>query len=391
MEMSGNSPNGKAQLFRKGMIQRSWTFKNGVETGRLTLYRNGLVDREIDWSEIDKMDKSQDDVIIRSFIFSGDGRRLLEESINGDGMVIYVGEYEPESNLRHGKGIEYDETTGVEKLVGYYQNGQLVHIIQEFELVTHRGRVNEKEPRQEMQMIEYGGDISENNVLDSTTRLPIYCGGYTFDEWSFTFVRDGLGRCIDSRSGICMSIATWQFGKELSEDKPVYFAERDERNNEIILSLQLMRDCEKKVSIIPELDYCIDLFVENLSFSDHFLTNQWEISMENITMMLSYLPKLKSIVIGYGSCSCVGRLIIQGLVNLQSIAIGKQAFRGNGNLLMHSLFRVKDCPNLKTMVFGDESFVGYEKFEVRNTPSLTQIKFGNDCFLRVNDFVLKGA
>ena len=104
--------------------------KNGKRIGRLTKYNNGMVDRVLFWNHIEE---SINTGILRSIINDVSGKELMEETVIGTGIVIYRGEYFGSRYERRGFGIEYDEMTGKEKRCGYYVNGELRHLHQEFE------------------------------------------------------------------------------------------------------------------------------------------------------------------------------------------------------------------------------------------------------------------
>ena len=138
MEVDENGvKNGQAQLFDKGILQLSWMMKNGKREGELTVYKKGVVDRVIRWDDLRKADKEGDDYRLRAIVNDESGKELLEEMIVGSGIVVYRGEFDSESRKREGFGIEYDEESGVEKRSGYFKNGKLVHVCQEFRKVKN--------------------------------------------------------------------------------------------------------------------------------------------------------------------------------------------------------------------------------------------------------------
>ena len=68
---------------------------------------------------------------------------------------------------------------------------------------------NVKNGNNEMEMIEYGGEMDENNVNDYLNCCPIYIGDYAFDGNQFRFVRSGIGNVLNEFSGICDWIGEW--------------------------------------------------------------------------------------------------------------------------------------------------------------------------------------
>ena len=55
MEVDENEiENGMAQLFKNGVIQLSWRMVKGKRDGKLTIYKNGVVDRMTTWESFEK-------------------------------------------------------------------------------------------------------------------------------------------------------------------------------------------------------------------------------------------------------------------------------------------------------------------------------------------------
>ena len=199
MEVDENGvENGKAQLFDRGILQLSWMMKNGKREGELTVYKKGVVDRVMRWDDLREAGKEGDDYRLRAIVNDESGKELLEEMIVGSGIVVYRGEFDGESRKREGFGIEYDEESGLEKRSGYFHNGKLVHVCQEFRKVKDEDSNNTK-----MEMIEYGGEKDENNVNDYLNCCPVYIGDYAFDAKQFRFIRSGVGNVLNEFSGIC--------------------------------------------------------------------------------------------------------------------------------------------------------------------------------------------
>ena len=199
MEVDENGvENGQAQLFDRGILQLSWMMKNGKREGELTVYKKGAVDRVMRWDDLREAGKEGDDYRLRAIVNDESGKELLEEMIVGSGIVVYRGEFDGESRKREGFGIEYDEESGLEKRSGYFKNGKLVHVCQEFRKVKDEDSNNTK-----MEMIEYGGEKDENNVNDYLKCCPIYIGDYAFDAKQFRFIHSGVGNVLNELSGIC--------------------------------------------------------------------------------------------------------------------------------------------------------------------------------------------
>ena len=127
MELVDGIPHGKAQLFKRGVLQLSWQMNHGNREGEFTIYRDGVIERVMRWSDL----INNADTVI-SIINYWSGKRLLEEADARSGIITYRGEFNHEYE-HHGFGIVYDEQIGIEKYTGYFVDGNLVHLCQEFE------------------------------------------------------------------------------------------------------------------------------------------------------------------------------------------------------------------------------------------------------------------
>ena len=114
------------------------------------------------------------------------------------GHLLYHGEYN-EKQTREGWGIEYDEESGSEVVEGIWSRGRLIEVIRCFNGDT-------------MTELKRNGSDS----LDPTKRIPIYMGGFRYDEDNETFVREGKGCLIDEKSGIATRECEWKDGVEVS-------------------------------------------------------------------------------------------------------------------------------------------------------------------------------
>lgn len=197
MEVEKGVENGKAMLFKKGILQMSWKMRNGEREGELTVYKKGIVDRILRWDDLDTKSGT-----IRAVVNDECGRKLLEEAKIDSGVVVYRGEFDQSNYKRDGFGIEYDKTSGVEKRCGYYRDDNLVHLHQEFELVSDESETL-------MEMTEYDGKKEDDNVSDCLSLHPVYVGSYVFDAKKFKFRRSGSGNVMNKNSGICERVCMW--------------------------------------------------------------------------------------------------------------------------------------------------------------------------------------
>ena len=206
MEVDENgTKNGMAHLFKNGVLQMSWRMVNGKREGKLTIYKNGVVDRMTTWESFEK------DIILE-VVNDESGKRLLVEKVKLSGVMTYRGEYDHVTLNKSGWGIEYDEN-GLEKHVGYFEKDELIHIKQAFM------KAEEGEESGKIMMIEYAGDVKEDNVKNVLNRRPIYMGGYAFNKKKNEFIRTGVGYEINELSGICDRISEWdENGEKKTKD-----------------------------------------------------------------------------------------------------------------------------------------------------------------------------
>ena len=111
-------------------------------------------------------------------------------------VVIYRGGFD--SNYeRHGHGVEFDRKTGIESFEGVWEHGRLIRVLKEFD-----GK----------EMTEF---VESNDNLDVATRVPIYIGGYSYNEESGTYNRNGVGYLIDISTRIANRECIWEDGVEV--------------------------------------------------------------------------------------------------------------------------------------------------------------------------------
>ena len=107
-------------------------------------------------------------------------------------------------------------------------------------------------------------------------------------------------------------------------------------------------------------------------------------------LKLSWLVRLKRVVIGK---SCFGKVRVfelDGLSELERVVIGQQSFRIGGDERSDGSCRIVNCPRLKSIQIGHWSFSDYHSFEMSNLPSLHFIGIGVECFSYAPSFSLTG-
>ena len=386
MEIDGNGvENGIAQLFKKGVIQMFWNMKNGKREGVLTLYKKGLVDRLIRWDDMQEADKQGSDYHLHVIVKSMDGKELLEEMIVGSGIVVYRGEFDSESRKREGFGIEYDEESGLEKRSGYFRNGKLVHLCQEFEQVKNDqddGKGNK------MEMIEYGGEKDEDNVDNIFKRLPVYVGDYVFDAKQSRFIRSGMGNVLNEYCGTCDHVSEWNEKGEENKSSILPIAERDKGYNPMNLR-DVVRFDEDKI-LCADLNIWCRPDIKEFKIT-HSQYNGGNVNESVIKLWITDLSQLIRIEIGNNCFTNVREFVIDGLESLENMKIGEKCFRiGDDRERDDGVCRIKNCPKLRKVEIGNDSYQEFKSFELVDVNSLESIDFGNNCF-SYSDFSIKGS
>ena len=186
------SDNGDVFLYENNVLKQSWKEnENGKKSEEFIRYKNGRVDFSQRFQDILEQMNS------KRIVCHKKGLRMEIWSAK-TGHLLYHGKYN-ERRMKEGWGIEYDEESGNMILEGIWSKGRLIEVIRCF-----NGDV--------MTELKRNGSDS----LDPTKRIPIYVGGFRYDEDNETFVREGKGCLIDEKSGIATRECEWKDGKEVS-------------------------------------------------------------------------------------------------------------------------------------------------------------------------------
>lgn len=152
---------GVARLFKNGVLKLSWKEENGRRVGNFISYDKGRVLFMENWDNL--LGGNQLVRIVNKKI--GEVMEILDESTL---IVIYRGGYNTNYE-RHGVGVEFDRKTGNESFEGVWEHGRLIRVLKEFD-----GK----------EMTEF---VESNDNLDVASRVPIYIGGYKYDEESGSY------------------------------------------------------------------------------------------------------------------------------------------------------------------------------------------------------------
>lgn len=235
--------------------------------------------------------------------------------------------------VRNGRGVDCDDQ-GCLKRISYYENGQFIRAIQEF-----NGRI----------MTEY----NENGKK-------IYEGEYKGDTKN-GFIRHGQGTEMDEDGNVIRS-GVWIDGRS---------------------SKQIARSVDSLNANPGEIEELI------LDSNSHYNSSS--------LLFSAVCSSLKRIVMGDNCFVDAEVFSIDGLAELESIVVGSCCFTSakvktdvsftkdaNGDLM------VKNCPRLLSISIGNFSFSAYRSFVLKELPSLQTLEMGGYCFYRAPKFSLIG-
>ena len=388
VEVENHVEHGRGQLFRDGMLVRSWKKEKGKYVGNITLYKDGVVDRILILPNSTSRGKDSFHSPFVSIVNHPCGKRLLEERTDTKGIVIYRGGFNKSTLDREGYGIEYDEETGIEKQCGYYSKGNLIHLLQEFKQEEEGEMMDGENSRKKMKMIEYAGNANDNNVENIFNRRPIYSGGYLYDEKQLVFHRHGFGKELDVEGGICKFTGEWEHGKLIVRKDDLiggWYSEGDHDHS--------FRFCVEPNGIEikhSELGLSFSKFITELTIGNNY-SKYSRFRFSAMELKLVDLPFLTCIRIGSSSFQHVSCFVMDNLNSLETVVIGESSFKMSGRIRENSTFRLTNCPSLHEVVLKDGSFADYTAFALSNVPGLRSIGLGKDSFSFVSEFVVKGT
>ena len=362
-EYTMRSDSGDTYLYNSGILKMHWKEDDkGSRVGGFTVYDKGKVDYVQRFKDI--LEQQDFNRIVNHLR----GLRMEITSKDTD-FKIYHGEFN-EKRQRDGWGIEYDKNTGHFSLEGIWKRDSLTEVRRVFE---------------DDVMIEFKRD---GDNLCSYQRVPLYVGGFRYDEINEKFYREGVGYEIDEKTGIAVREAEWKDGQEISG--------RD-------LSDGWYSPLPLKVTVIKPRDLTrLSLEVTDLVIDTTCCTDLNELDLSKFTL-------LSTLEIGDNCFGSVDTFRIDGLKKLKSIKIGKNSFtlvkdlnwdtdwdeaieRANNR---HRSFHILNCEQLKSIDIMECSFSDYGgPFELVNLPSLATIKIGvigsKSRNFRCTSFVIRG-
>ena len=351
------SETGDVCLYENNVLKQFWQEnKQGVKSDEFIVYKNGRV------AFLQPSHDILEQIDSKRIVNHIKGLRMEIWSAK-TGHLIYHGEYNEKYQIE-GWGIEYDEESGRVVLEGIWKNGTLIEAIRCFNEDT-------------MTELKRNG----KNSLDPVKRIPIYVGGFRYDEDTETFIREGKGCLIDKNSGIATRECEWKDGREVS-GADLYDGWFD-----------------------PNTPYTFPSALKNASTPNLKVTINESIEMNNLKLQMTNLVVssnccndvnsldlnkykwLQSLEIGDACFESVKIFKIDGLNQLKSLKIGKNSFTqvknseiwDNSNVNNESKsFHILNCRLLESIEIDEYSFSDFAgQFELRNLPVLQSIKIGD--------------
>ena len=333
-------------LFQNGILKMAFEEDNGgYQIGEFTRFENGCA------AFVQSFDEILDQHNFNRIVNHVRGERM-EIYSHTTGRLVYHGEFN-ENRKREGWGIQYDEKTGEMLLEGMWKNNKLVQIIRKIE-----GTI----------MIEFKENGDNTSAIN---RIPIYVGGFIYDQEKESFIRNGRGSWIDEITRIATREVEWKDGVEVSG-----------RN----LYDGWYTPCRQMSTInsIKELNN-LNMEVTDLVISSNCCNDVDELD-------LSKFGWLRSIEIGDDCFGNVKTFRIDGMNQLKSLRIGKNCFtkvkqeewdanyeaaEARANDLAKS-FYIVNCESLEWIVIGQSSFADFGgEFELKKLASLQYLKIGD--------------
>ena len=354
-------------MYENNVLKQYWKEeRNGNKSEEFIRYKNGRVDFSQRFQDI--LDQKN------SIRYVYHKKRLrMEIWSSKTGHLLYHGNYNDRSQ-REGWGIECDEESGNMVVEGIWSKGTLKEVIRCFNGDT-------------MTELKRNGSDS----LDPTKRIPIYVGGYRYDEGNETFVREGKGCLIDVKSGIATRECEWKNGKEVSGVKLIdgKFDYQKKPARQVMYDAQLAQKHKRTPVSAPKhepnpvpikvyIDGSSKLNDVNLQVTDLVISSN---SCNDLnTLDLNRFKWLRSIEIGDECFESVQTFQINGLNRLKTIKIGNNSFTQKkndyGNDKSKS-FHILNCESLESIQIGQYSFSDFGgDFELKNLPQLQSIQIG---------------
>ena len=306
--------------YRHGLLEGSWMVSDDDIIGEFERFHDGCAQYRQEWKQL--MEKN--------WVRTVNGREscireIVEASTE---QVIYRGGID-ETGARDGRGIEFNHKLTEPKIEGYWEGDKLKRILRLF-----KGEI----------MTEFCNTEDNSEV---SSRIPIYYGGYQYDEVHNSFIRHGKGSLINIK-GIADREGEWEKGI------PSTFFELTDGWYKVDDN-PLKNQSDSKIIVVKS-----HAFKEASSFN------------------LSHYKKAETIEIGGHNFQNVDHFEISGMDALQTLSIGDYSFYKDDR--ENRFFRtcsIMDCKNLRSIKIGNHSFHYFSnRFELVQLPSLEHLEIG---------------
>ena len=307
------SESGDVYLYENNVLKQYWKEdKNGKKLDEFVRYKNGRADFSQRFQDILEQMNS------KRIVYHKKGRRM-EIWSSKTGHLLYHGNYNDRSQ-REGRGIEYDEESGNMVVEGIWSKGTLIEVIRCFNGDT-------------MTELKRNGPYS----LDPVKRIPIYVGGFRYDEDNETFVREGKGCLIDANTGIATRESEWKDGKEVSGVKLIdgKFDYQQKPARQVMFDVQPAQKHKRTPVAAPKHEPNLVPIKVNIAGSSKLN----EVNLQVIDLVISS-----------NSCNDLNALDLNRFKWLRSIEIGDECF---GSV---KAFQINGLNRLKTIKIGINSF-----------------------------------
>ena len=288
------SQKGDVYLFENNVLKQKWKEnEKKVKSEEFTVYKNGRVYFTQRFDDIlDHRDSYRT-------VYHKRGLRMEIWSAK-TGHLMYHGEYN-DDRKREGWGIEYDEESGNMVVEGIWNNGELIEVIRCFNGDT-------------MTELKRNGEDS----LDPVKRIPIYVGGFRYDEDNETFVREGVGCLIDANTGIATRESEWKDGKEVSGVKLIdgKFDYQQKPARQVMFDVQPAQKHKRTPVAAPKHEPNLVPIKVNIAGSSKLN----EVNLQVIDLVISS-----------NSCNDLNALDLNRFKCLRSIEIGDDCFESDKN------------------------------------------------------------
>ena len=386
--------NGKLYTVQRYQGKHKNEFTLRSETGEVYLYENNVLKQE--WQENQNGKKSEEFIRYKNgrayfgqrfeyileqmnskrFVYHKKGLRMEIWSAQ-TGHLLYHGEYD-ERRMKEGWGIEYDEESGNAVVEGIWSRGALIEVIRCFNGDT-------------MTELKRNGSDS----LDPTKRIPMYVGGFRYDEDNETFVREGKGCLIDEKSGIATRECEWKDGKEVSGVN-LHGGWYDPKMKYVLSTAMISgpEHAPTRINVTGSTKWSnVGSQVADMTISSN-CCNDLKI------LDLNRFMWLRSIEIGDDCFGSVKTFRIDGLSRLKTIKIGNNSFTQKRYWYENDKsksFHILNCESLESIQIGEYSFsdfAGDFELKLKNLPQLQSIQIGtigrNSSNFWISSFVIRG-